>query len=209
MTTFWGFFPMFTAIFTFPMDKQMMTKERVSGMYRLSAYFLARTGGELPLELVLPTISVTIVYWMGGLKKSAGAYIAYLMITLSTVLVSQGLGQFLGAAVMEIKQATTISSVLLLTTQLAGGYFVQSTPAWIGWIKYLSFAYYAYKLQLVTQYTQSQTYPCAAGRCLIVDYPAVSVVGLDKWGTSLMALFIMMIGYRLLAYLSLRRMKLS
>lgn len=86
--------------------------------------------GELPLELVLLTISVTIVYWMSGLKNTAGAYIAYMMITLSPVLASQGLVHFLGAA----RMAVTLSSVLLLITQLAGGVFVQSTPLWIGCI---------------------------------------------------------------------------
>ncbi|KAL2623258.1 hypothetical protein R1flu_003463 [Riccia fluitans] len=207
ITTFWGFYPIFTAIFTFPTEREMLAKERASGMYRLTAYFLARTVGDLPLELVLPTVSHVIVYWMGGLKATAGAYFSSYLTILFIVLVAQGLGLLLGAAMMDVKKATTLASVIVLTFQLAGGYFVQNTPAFIGWLKYLSFSYYAYKLQLATQYTEMQTYACGTGRCLIVDYPAVKQMGIDRIGVSVMALSIMLVGYRFLAYLALRNMK--
>lgn len=88
-TTFWGFFPVFSAIFTFPQERAMLIKERASGMYRLSAYFMARTVGDLPLELVLPTLFVTIVYWMGGLKQTFLGFLLTLLVILYTVLVSQ------------------------------------------------------------------------------------------------------------------------
>ncbi|KAF2312791.1 hypothetical protein GH714_040059 [Hevea brasiliensis] len=65
---FWGFFPLFNAIFTFPQERPMLIKERSSGMYRLSSYYFARIAGDLPMELVLPTIFVTVTYWMGGLR---------------------------------------------------------------------------------------------------------------------------------------------
>jgi hypothetical protein len=88
-TTFWGFFPVFSAIFTFPQERAMLIKERASGMYRLSAYFLARTAADLPLELILPTLFITIVYWMAGLKATFLGFLLTLLVILYTVLVSQ------------------------------------------------------------------------------------------------------------------------
>ncbi|GKD57139.1 ABC transporter G family member 9-like protein [Tanacetum coccineum] len=40
---FSGFFPLFQAIFTFPQEQEMLAKERSSGMYKLSSYFMSRT----------------------------------------------------------------------------------------------------------------------------------------------------------------------
>ncbi|CAA2969008.1 ABC transporter G family member 9 [Olea europaea subsp. europaea] len=54
---FWGFYPLFQAIFTSPQEHMMLQKERSSGMYRLSSYFMAPTSGDLPMELILPTVS--------------------------------------------------------------------------------------------------------------------------------------------------------
>ena len=88
-STFWGFYPLMTAIFTFPQERNMLLKERASGMYRLSAYFWARIVGDLPLELTLPTAFVVIVYWMGGLKNSFVGFLLTLLVVLYNVLVAQ------------------------------------------------------------------------------------------------------------------------
>eukprot|EP01018_Ginkgo_biloba_P007745 Gb_26434 [translate_table: standard] len=206
---FWGFFPLFNAIFTFPQERSMLIKERSSGMYRLSSYFLARTVGDLPMELVLPTIFVIITYWMGGLKPDALTFILTLLVILYNVLVSQGLGLALGAALMDVKQATTLASVTMLTFLLAGGYYIQKIPAFIAWLKYVSFSYYCYKLLLGVQYTRDEMYDCGKGRCRIVEFPAIKHVGLDNHILDVAALAIMLVGYRLLAYGALRRVKLA
>jgi hypothetical protein len=38
-----SFSSMFVALFTFPADFNMLVKERLSGMYRLSSYYVARS----------------------------------------------------------------------------------------------------------------------------------------------------------------------
>ncbi|KAJ0976192.1 hypothetical protein J5N97_018157 [Dioscorea zingiberensis] len=63
MTGFWGAFPLFKAMFTFPMERMMLSKERSSGMYRLSSYFMARIVVDLPMELIPPCVSLVIVYF--------------------------------------------------------------------------------------------------------------------------------------------------
>lgn len=55
---FWGFFPLFQAIFTFPQELLMLEKERSSGMYRLSSYFMSRVVADLQMELSLPSIFI-------------------------------------------------------------------------------------------------------------------------------------------------------
>ncbi|XP_058218325.1 ABC transporter G family member 9 [Rhododendron vialii] len=204
---FWGFFPLFNAIFTFPQERMMLEKERSSGMYRLSSYFMASAFGDLPMELVLPTIFVTITYWMAGLKPNAVNFLEALFVLLYSVLVSNGLGLALGAVVMDQKKATILGSVIMLSFLLAGGYYVQHVPGFIAWIKYLSISNYTYKLLLATQYSPNEAYPCAGnnGTCLVGDFPSVKLVGLDRKAVSVAALAVMFVGYRLVAYIALMR----
>ncbi|KAH0756813.1 hypothetical protein KY290_020306 [Solanum tuberosum] len=202
---FWGFFPLFSAIFAFPQERPMLIRERSSGMYRLSSYYFARTMGDLPMELVLPTIFVTVTYWMGGLKPKFVTFILTLLIILLNVLVSQGLGLALGAILMDVKQATTLSSVLMLVFLLASGYYIQHIPIFINWLKYISFSHYCYKLLLGVQYSRNEVYECGIGKyCEVLEFPAIKYLGIDNLVLDVMALVVMLVVYRLLAYVALR-----
>ncbi|KAI3986784.1 hypothetical protein MKX01_039758 [Papaver californicum] len=203
---FWGFFPLFQAIFTFPQERMMLMKERSSGMYRLSSYFFSRIVGDLPMELVLPTVFVSITYWMAGLKATPMNFFHTLFVLLYGVLVSQGLGLAIGALVMDLKSATTLGGVLMLTFLLAGGYYVQHVPKFIAWIKYVSLSHYQFKLLLGSQYSENDTYPCGPNvSCRVGTFPMIQMVGLDSQLSSVLALLVMLVLYRLIAYLALMR----
>ncbi|XP_015951257.1 ABC transporter G family member 22 isoform X2 [Arachis duranensis] len=195
IAVFWGFFPVFTAIFTFPQERAMLSKERAADMYRLSAYFLARTTSDLPLDLILPVLFLLVVYFMAGLRLSATPFVLTILTVFLCIVAAQGLGLAIGATLMDLKRATTLASVTVMTFMLAGGFFVQRVPIFISWIRYMSFNYHTYKLLLKVQYEHLT--------------PVVNGIKIDSGLTEVAALIAMVFGYRFLAYLSLRRMKLQ
>lgn len=202
---FWGFLPLTNGIMAFPQERPMLIKERSSGMYRLSSYYFARMVGDLPMELVLPTIFITMTYWMGGLKPSLVTFLLTLMVVLLNVLVAQGLGLALGAIIMDSKQGSTLASVTMLVFLLAGGYYIQHIPPFIAWLKYISFSHYCYKLLIGFQYSKNQLYECRAGvRCRVYDDPAIELLGIDCMVMDVVALALMLFGYRILAYVALK-----
>ena len=67
----------------------MFYRERSAGIYRLSAYYLALMTVEAPMACVLPTMMVVIVYWMAGLTATAVNFIAFLLVELLNVFMSQ------------------------------------------------------------------------------------------------------------------------
>jgi len=186
----------------------MLEKERSSGMYRLSSYFMSRMIVDLPMELILPTIYIIIIYFMTGLKPNVVNFLYTLFSLLLNVIVSQGLGLAIGAIIMEQKSAITLGSIILLSFVLVVGFYVQHVPKFIAWIKYISITCYIYKLALGSQYDINDTYPCSNGKCLIAEFPLIKQMGELNLQGQLMAvflLFIMLIGYRLMAYFALMR----
>lgn len=89
ISVFWGFFPVFTAIFTFPQERAMLAKERSVNMYKLSAYLIARNMSDLPLELLLPVIFLAIIYFMVGLKPTFSAFCLTLLSIFLTITAAQ------------------------------------------------------------------------------------------------------------------------
>lgn len=177
-------------------------------MYRLSSYFLARTVGDLPMELALPTAFVIIIYWMTGLKPDLVTFMLSLLVVLYSVLVAQSLGLAFGALLMDVKQATTLASVTTLVFLMAGGYYIQQIPPFIVWLKYLSYSFYCFKLLLGVQYSENDLYECSDGIfCKVVDFPAIKSVGLNHLWVDVCIMGLMMVGYRLIAYLALYRVQ--
>lgn len=72
---------------------------------------------------------------------------------------------------------------------------LQNVPVFISWLRYLSFNYHTYKLLLKVQYEHISH--------------SINGVQIDDGYKEVGVLGAMVIGYRLLAYLSLRRMKLQ
>ena len=136
--TYWIFDGIFSAIFTFPMERTIIFKERASGSYHLSAYFLSKTLSEMPTRLVLPTMFWTIAYWMSGVNPSIYVFLETLGCLLLAVLAGESYGLLCGALVMDFEKAMTIMVVISLTAMAAGGYYIKNIPTFIGWIKFIS-----------------------------------------------------------------------
>ncbi|WJX46201.1 hypothetical protein P8452_33023 [Trifolium repens] len=202
---FCGFIPMVQSLFTFPEDRAMIIKERSSCMYRLSSYFIASNVIDLPVQLFMPTIFITITYWMGGLKANASNFFQTLSVSLLYALVSQSIGQAISAVLIKNPRlVVTVGSVVMTLLVLTNGYFVQNMPEFISWIKYLSHSYYYNKLLLGSQFKNDDIYSCGQNvTCLVGNYPTIKHVGLDNQGLSVAILVAMLVGYRLIAYFAL------
>ena len=201
---------MFEAIFMCTQERMVLTKERASGMYRLSSYFMALTLGDLPMELVLPTIFYTMTYIMAGLKHTAGAFFSGLFVLLYSVMCSHGLGLAIGAAVMDEVSAVTLGTVIMLIFLLSSGYFVQHVPIFISWIRYISISSHTLSLLLGSQYETEETYHCSRNTtCLVRDFSSIKAVRIGGTGTivptSLFAMAGTIMFYWLIAYLFLMR----
>ncbi|KAL2893586.1 ABC transporter G family member 25, partial [Bienertia sinuspersici] len=214
ISIFWGVFPSFNAVFAFPQDRSIFAKERASGMYSLSSYFVARIIGDLPMELILPTIFLTLVYWMTGLRPEVLTFVQTLGVIIGYVLVAQGLGLALGAIIMDAKRASTIATIIMLGCVLTGGFYVHKLPRCLGWIKYASLTFYCYRLLIDVQYRGGEEISGLLGcsshmRNNVADCKFVQedVVGQISPLASVAVMLIMIFGFRLLAYIALRRMK--
>eukprot|EP00188_Purpureofilum_apyrenoidigerum_P006014 Plantae.Rhodophyta-Purpureofilum_apyrenoidigerum.ctg8588.p1 GENE.Plantae.Rhodophyta-Purpureofilum_apyrenoidigerum.ctg8588~~Plantae.Rhodophyta-Purpureofilum_apyrenoidigerum.ctg8588.p1 ORF type:complete len:677 (-),score=140.60 Plantae.Rhodophyta-Purpureofilum_apyrenoidigerum.ctg8588:728-2758(-) len=217
---FWGFFTMLSATYAFPMEKEVIRKDRSAGAYRLSAYFLAKSTMEIPLEIIYPFFFGVIVYWMANLNPNAARFFIYMLLLLTHVIVSQSAGLAISAATMNVKKATTLASIFLLASMMVAGFYVdtENLPVWIRWLQYVSYVVYSFSAVLVNEVAGVE-YPCSepptefrptnpmpspcviAGEDVLRTYDIRSDIGI--WGN-----FGVMVGFifffRALAYFFLR-----
>mmetsp|Transcript_53866 Transcript_53866/g.65021 ORF Transcript_53866/g.65021 Transcript_53866/m.65021 type:complete len:706 (-) Transcript_53866:102-2219(-) len=142
--TYWVFDAMFSALMEFPEERRIIFKERDSGCYHLSAYFIARTTSEAPARLSLPCIYLVISYWLAAINPNAGIFFASILCTLLCVLSGESMGLLIGALVLDFEKAITLMTVVSLMLMVVGGFFVANVPAFVSWLKYLSAFKYSF-----------------------------------------------------------------
>lgn len=59
---------------------------------RLSAFYFARLMSDWPMDFTIPTLFIIVVYFMGGLRYTAGAFFANYFTVILSMLVAQSLG---------------------------------------------------------------------------------------------------------------------
>lgn len=165
-----------------PSERVVINKERSSGSYHLSAYYLAKTFSELPLLLTLPSIYIVVVYWSAGLNGWGSFFGTWFVILCGgfttqvagwhmqwsinkvrespspSLPLPQSYGLFVSACVTATPTAIAIAAVSMLGSMLLGGFYVRSLPVWLKWTENLSFITYAYDAMLQLEFTEDSRF---------------------------------------------------
>ncbi|KAJ1463445.1 P-loop containing nucleoside triphosphate hydrolase protein [Pelagophyceae sp. CCMP2097] len=201
---YWAYQLMLRALFSFPADVAVLRKERAAGLYRLGAFFFARTAADTLTAGFVAPFFAPIVYFACGLRPSQiGLHLAFMLLN---ALVANSAGLLLGAAFLELKTATTVQLIFMLTSMLTGGFYVSRLPTWLTWVRLFSFCYYVFGAFLKIELAGTHYVDDAGLRRDINRLDALQPFDLDApLGNDALALVLFTIIFRLLAYFALRR----
>ncbi|CAA6661531.1 unnamed protein product [Spirodela intermedia] len=200
---FWTSASLFGAVYVFPYEKSYLVKERKADMYRLSVYYVCSTLCDMVAHVFYPTIFMVIIYFMADFKRTVPCFFSMLASVLLIVITSQ----LFGAAILSIKRAGLMASLVLMLFILTGGYYVQHIPIFMRWLKYVSFMHFGFRLMLKAQYSGDEPYECGGpGGCRrLQSSPSFDTVNLAGGVEEVWILLAMALAYRLLAFFCLRR----
>merc|ERR1712100_43245 len=153
--TGYAFFTMINALFgalmilwtVFPIDRRVFWRERASGMYGTSAWFLSRSIVELPLNALMPFIFCVITYWMAGLQADPGKFFLFCLFTIMFTLAAEAYALFFTCLIIRKEVLAVVNGLALIPMIMFGGFYAndQNTPDFLIWLKYASFVRYSFE----------------------------------------------------------------
>ncbi|EME31653.1 ABC transporter, ATP-binding protein isoform 2 [Galdieria sulphuraria] len=165
-----SFISIFGTIFTFPLERSIVLRERASGMYRVSAYYLSKTLVEIPRSLLFSLFFCVVLYWMVGLRDSARSFFLFLVVIFLTSLTAEGIALTVSAGAPTPQIASAIIPLFLVVSILFGGFFLSNAqiPNYFVWLKYMSFVKYSFGALMHIQFDDFQ-FQLVDSSCIVCD----------------------------------------
>lgn len=159
-----SFAVLFPILAIFPLQRNVMLRERSAGTYRISSFYLSKILTEVPNQIVQRILFYTVVYWMVGLQQTAGHFFIWLAINVLQVLTAIGLGLVIGCGAPSIELANVFAPVINVIFLLFGGNLLplSSIPPWFIWLHWMSPITYTYSALAQNEFKGLQ-FTCAAG----------------------------------------------
>ncbi|XP_043658360.1 protein white [Drosophila teissieri] len=202
----------FATINVFTSELPVFMREARSRLYRCDTYFLGKTIAELPLFLTVPLVFTAIAYPMIGLRAGVLHFFNCLALVTLVANVSTSFGYLISCASSSTSMALSVGPPVIIPFLLFGGFFLNSgsVPVYLKWLSYLSWFRYANEGLLINQWadvepgeiscTSSNTTCPSSGKVILetLNFSAADLP-LDYVG-----LAILIVSFRVLAYLALR-----
>jgi len=203
-----SFISIFGTVFTFPLERSIVLRERASGMYRVSAYYLSKTLVEVPRSILFSLFFCVVLYWMVGLRDSARSFFLFLVVIFLTSLTAEGIALTVSAGAPTPQIASAIIPLFLVVSILFGGFFLSNAqiPNYFVWLKYMSFVKYSFGALMHIQFDNFQ-FQIPVSDCVVCDGNEVlktsGTTDFSLGGNIGLLITILMI-FRISAYLVLR-----
>jgi ABC-type multidrug transport system fused ATPase/permease subunit len=137
--------------------------------------------------LIPPTANIfifsIILYFMGGLYSSAGAYFIFFLFVFTTFMVMSGFFRTLGVGTSDYNVAARLASVLISIMVTYTGYMipVQSMKRWLFWLFYLNPLSYGYEAIFANEFSRLQM-TCDQAYTIPRNIPEAGVTGFPDSG---------------------------
>lgn len=221
---------------SFPLERALMLRERASGAYTVSAYFLGKTLADIVIMQLLPPILFTcVVYPTIGFAPSTDQFFMFMFFMILTSMAATSLANLAACLCVGVERATVLLAAAYEISRLYGAWFISpklmsdySDWRFADTLSYIKYSFVGVSLNEdlhlrlhcdpseLTKSTSSSgvvTYNCVIAPLNKAPYTGDAYnayYGYDQYtiGGCIGALILYIFSCRLLAYLALRYIKM-
>uniref|UniRef100_A0A914P039 ABC transporter domain-containing protein n=1 Tax=Panagrolaimus davidi TaxID=227884 RepID=A0A914P039_9BILA len=141
-----GVFGALMVINAFPAERALTLRERASGTYLASAYFVSKIIVDTLVQVPVPIIFTCVVYFLIGLQATAGKFFLFMFFMILCSVSATSLALMISALCRTTDLSVTVLPMALEVFRLFGGFFLSpaNLPKYFSWLDALSYVKYSY-----------------------------------------------------------------
>ncbi|GAA5871103.1 hypothetical protein JCM8547_005358, partial [Rhodosporidiobolus lusitaniae] len=147
-------FQAFNELPTQMMGRVVTHKHKMFAFYRPSAQTIAATIADAPNNFAQILVFCIIIYFLGGLYSSAGAFFSFYLIVVTGFLALAGFFRLLGTLCQNYDQASRLASVIITIMITYSGYLIPvfAQRRWLFWLTYLNPLNFAFSAAMENEF---------------------------------------------------------
>lgn len=143
-------------------QRPIVEKHNSYAFYHPFTEAMAGIAADIPVKFTLAVAFNIIIYFLSGLRREAGQFFLYFLVTFLIMFVMSAVFRTLAAVTKTISQAMGLSGVMILALVVYTGFVlpVPSMHPWFEWIHYLNPIYYAFEILIANEF-HGRDFPCS------------------------------------------------
>ncbi|CAH0055006.1 unnamed protein product [Clonostachys solani] len=143
-------------------QRPIVEKHNSYAYYHPAAEAMAGVVADIPIKFVTATVFNVILYFMAGLRREAGNFFLYFLITYTSIFVMSGIFRTLAAVTKTVSQAMALAGVMVLALVIYTGFVIRvpQMHPWFSWIRWINPIYYAFEILIASEFHGSN-FPCS------------------------------------------------
>ena len=109
---------------SFPLERNIMLRERASGAYKVSAYFVAKTIGDMIFQIISPILYTCIVYYNIEFQSEASKFFIFMGFMILASMAATSMSNMISCICVSIELSTIVLAAVYEISRLYGGWFI-------------------------------------------------------------------------------------
>ncbi|KAG5984504.1 hypothetical protein E4U55_004497 [Claviceps digitariae] len=135
-------------------QRPIVEKHASYAFYHPSAEAAGGIMADIPVKFVTAIAFNIVLYFLAELRREAGPFFLYFLITYISTLVMSAVFRTMAAATKTVSQAMTLSGVLVLALVIYTGFAipVPEMHPWFSWIRWINPVFYAFEILVANEF---------------------------------------------------------
>ncbi|KAH6876732.1 ABC-2 type transporter-domain-containing protein [Thelonectria olida] len=143
-------------------QRPIIEKHASYAFYHPATEAAAGIVADIPIKFVTAVMFNVVLYFMAGLRREAGPFFLYFLVTYVITFVMSAVFRTMAALTKTISQAMALAGVLILALVVYTGFVitVPSMPDWFGWIRWVNPVFYGFEILIANEF-HGKRFPCS------------------------------------------------